>query len=149
MIRAGIVLLFVVATAAPASAAPEDIANDVASEIMSPFCEGVTLHDCPSQAALDLRAQIERWASLGWSKARIVDELENRFGPSIHATPQDSQGLAAWALPAGALLLGVIGLALLAARWSGRGSDEDAAPVDPVDHARVERELAAIREEMP
>jgi len=40
--------------AAPAAAAPEDVANDISNEIMSPFCDGVTLHDCPSQEALDL-----------------------------------------------------------------------------------------------
>ena len=148
MIRTGMVVAFLVLAATPAIAAPEDIANDVASEVMSPYCEGVTLHDCPSQAALDLRAEIERWAQQGWSKARIIDELENRFGSSIHATPQDSQGLAAWALPAGALLLGVIGLGLLAKRWTWRSTNGDVSPVDPLDHARVERELAAIREEM-
>lgn len=134
--------------AGPVHAAnPEDIANDVAQEVMSPFCDGVTLHDCPSRAALDLRDDIEEWARAGWSKARIMDELEEQFGPRIHATPQSSQGLAAWVLPGAALVAGLIAAAVLAARWSRRRGDGDVAPVPATDHARVERELAALREE--
>jgi cytochrome c-type biogenesis protein CcmH/NrfF len=136
-------------TASPAVAAPEDVANEISAEIMSPFCDGVTLHDCPSQAALDLREQIQAWAEDGWSKSRILDELEDRFGPGIHATPQDSEGVGAWALPAGALLAGVALLAWLAPRWTKRHRDEEPPPVDAADHARIERELAALRQEMP
>lgn len=138
-----------IATAAPAIAAPEDLANEVSQEVMSPFCAGVTLHDCPSQAALDLRDQIKTWAIDGWSKARILAELEDRFGPGIRATPQDSEGIGAWALPVGALIVGLGLLAWLARRWThGRRKDEPPS-VDAADHARVERELAALREEMP
>ena len=139
----------VLAISAPAVAAPEDIANEISQEVMSPFCDGVTLHDCPSQAALDLREQIQTWTEDGWTKTRIVGELEDRFGPGIHATPQDSEGVGAWALPVGALILGLVLLALLATRWTRRRRDDDPPSVDAADHARVERELAALREEMP
>ena len=135
-------------TAAPALAAPEDVANQVSQEVMSPFCDGVTLHDCPSQAALDLRDQIQTWAEDGWSKAQIMDELEDRFGPSIHATPQDSEGIGAWALPVGALVVGIGLVTVLAARWTRRRRDEEPPAVDAADHARVEQELAALRQEM-
>ena len=140
-------LLFVIA--APAVAAPEDTANQISQEVMSPFCDGVTLHDCPSQAALDLREQIQTWAEDGWSKGRIMAELEDRFGPGIHATPQDSEGIGAWALPVGAFIVGLVLLALLATRWTRRRRDDDTPSIDAADHARVERELAALREEMP
>lgn len=139
----------ILAGATPAFAAPEDVANEVSAEVMSPFCNGVTLHDCPSQAAHDLREQIQTWAGDGWSKARIIGELENRFGPGIYATPQDSEGIGAWALPVGALLAGIALLAWLAPRWSKYRSDEEPTPVDPADHTRIERELAALREEIP
>jgi cytochrome c-type biogenesis protein CcmH len=145
---AALVLAISIATAAPASAAPEDIANDVSQQVMSPFCDGVTLHDCPSEAALELREQIQTWAEGGWSKARIMAELEERFGPSIHATPQDSEGIGAWALPVGALVAGIALLAALATRWTRRRRRDETPPVDAEDHARVERELAALRQEM-
>ena len=145
---AALVLGCLVAMASPALAAPEDIANDVSQEVMSPFCDGVTLHDCPSQAALDLRDQIQAWAEDGWSKARIMAELEDRFGPSIYATPQDSEGIGAWALPVGALAVGIGLVAALAMRWTRRRRSDEPPAVDAADHARVERELAALREEM-
>ena len=139
--------ILVTLLAAPALAAPEDLANEISSEVMSPFCDGVTLHDCPSQAALDLREQIQTWAADGWSKARILDELERRYGSGIHATPQESEGIGAWALPVGALVLGVALAAFLAARWTRERARPERPVVDPADHARVERELAALREE--
>ena len=141
-------MMLLVMTAAPALGAPEDIANEIASEVMSPYCDGVTLHDCPSRAALDLRAEIETWARDGWSKAQIVDELERQFGPRIHATPTETEGIGAWALPTLALLAGAGAVAIFATRWTRRRSAEHLQPVDSRDHARVERELAALREEM-
>lgn len=134
--------------AAPALAAPEDLANEIADEVMSPFCDGVTLHDCPSQAALDLRDQIETWAQEGWSKDRIVAELESRYGSGIHATPQESRGVGAWALPVGALLLGIAAAGFLGVKWTRARSHDETPVVDAADRARVERELAALREEM-
>ena len=146
---AALVTTVILAGAQPALAAPEDVANEVSGEVMSPFCDGVTLHDCPSQAALDLREQIKTWAVDGWSKSRILAELEDRFGPGIHATPQDSEGVGAWALPVGSLLAGIALLVWLAPRWTRRRRDDAPPPVDAADHARIERELAALREEMP
>lgn len=140
-------LLIVGVVAAPAAATPQDVANEISREVMSPFCKGVTLHDCPSQAAADLRRQIEQWAADGWSKPRIMDELEERYGPSIHAVPQDSAGTPAWLLPGIALALGLVGLAWLAPRWAKR-STTDGPPIDPIERARVEQELAALREEL-
>ena len=140
--------LLVLAAATPALAAPEDLANEVASQVMSPYCDGVTLHDCPSRAALELRTQIEDWARDGWTKAQIMDELERQFGQRIHATPQETEGVAAWALPGAALLAGLAVAGFFAARWTRRRSSEQPASVDPGDHARIERELAALREEM-
>ena len=133
--------------ASAAIAAPQDVANEISNEIMSPYCDGVTLHDCPSRAAADLREQIEGWARAGWTKAEIIAELEERFGQRVHATPQRSEGLEAWVLPGVALLLGLIGVGFLAKKWSS-SRPATTEEVQPADHARVERELAAMREEV-
>ena len=74
--------------AAPAAAAPEDVANDISNEIMSPYCDGVTLHDCPSQEALDLRDRIEAWVSQGQSRTQIMRHLEREFGAGIRGAPR-------------------------------------------------------------
>ena len=144
--RATVAMFLVALLAAPALAAPEDVANDVASTIMSPFCKGVTLHDCPSAAAADLRERIEAWADQGWSKDRIIDELESEYGSRIRATPETSGwGLIAWLLPLAILGLGLVTAWVLARRWITRPRPESAA-ITSHDHHRIEGELAALRE---
>jgi len=137
----------VVSAPAAALAAPEDVANDVSSKIMSPYCPGVTLHDCPSEQAIDLRKRIVAWAAAGWSQERILDTLEAEFGPQIRAVPSpDGKGLLAWVLPAAALLGGVTVAWALARRWSSRVPPP--APVIPAsaeDRRRLDEELASIR----
>ncbi|MGH2755577.1 MAG: cytochrome c-type biogenesis protein [Actinomycetota bacterium] len=134
----------------PASAAPDDVANSVAQKVMSPFCPGLTLHDCPSDAAAELREEIAGWARQGWSEERIIDELEAEFGPGIRAAPPtEGSGLVAWLLPAVALA-GAAGLGvLLARRWTrNRSADQGvASPVDADERARIEAELREIREQ--
>jgi cytochrome c-type biogenesis protein CcmH len=137
-------------TAGSATAAPEDLANDVAAEISSPFCPGVTLHDCPSRAAADLRATIERWAKAGWGRARIMAELESEFGPSIRATPTgEGRGLIAWLLPAVAVVVGGMAALLAARRWTQKaGPDKNSGPsvhISPEERRRLDKELAAFK----
>ncbi|MDP9069567.1 MAG: cytochrome c-type biogenesis protein CcmH [Actinomycetota bacterium] len=140
--------------AAPAVAAPEDTANDVSMEVMSPYCPGVTLHDCPSTEADALRERIRGWAEAGWSKSRIMAELEAEFGPSIRATPGRAKGgMVAWAVPAAVVLLGAIVAAALARAWTTRRSTEPAdagegaagIAVNAEDRRRLEAELGMLR----
>jgi cytochrome c-type biogenesis protein CcmH/NrfF len=139
--------LLVVLGAGTASAAPEDVANAVANEIMSPYCEGVTLHDCPSDRAAELRDRITRWAESGWTKDMIIDKLSSpsEFGPGILATPPRSgSGLFAWLLPLAAVIGGALLVLLLLTRWTKK----DAPPPPPIsdeDHQRFEAEMAKFR----
>ncbi len=81
MKRLALMTLVVLALASPVSAqSPEDLANDISQKVMSPFCPGVTLHDCPSQSALDMRDRIEGYARSGMSEAAIMDRLEAEYG---------------------------------------------------------------------
>lgn len=150
MRRAGAVAMFVVLVVAPAHAAPQDDANYISQHIMSPYCPGVTLHDCPSDSAVALRERITEWAEDGFTRAQIMDELVAEFGPAIRAEPPRSgSGLLAWVLPAGAAL-GAAGLAwLLVKRWSHEpvvadGYDPD-VHVTASDRRRLEAELDKLR----
>ncbi len=151
-----VALFLMLAIAAPAIAAPEDMANDIAAEIMSPYCPGVTLHDCPSAEADQLRARITGWAEAGWSKARIMAQLESEFGSTIRATPTpEGGGLTAWALPLLAVLLGSLLAALLARRWTEASDGErqlgatataaDAVTMTAEDRRRLDAELGVLR----
>lgn len=144
--------VFLVIAASPGLAAPDDLANRIAGEVMSPFCPGVTLENCPSNAAVALRARIVSWAEMGWSKDRIMDRLVDEYGPTIRAIPPKSgSGLWAWLAPALVLLLGGGLAGVLARRWT-RGPREP-APADPTAlpddlKSRIDGELRALRGRM-
>jgi cytochrome c-type biogenesis protein CcmH/NrfF len=146
------VLLFV----SPAAANPEEVANDIAAKVMSPFCPGVTLHDCPSAEAQALRDRIERWARQGQSEGQILDGLEAQYGVGIRSTPPAADGgWLAWALPGAALLAGLALGWLLLRRWTSRAASKGEPQEGPIgreelggsDRRRLERELAMLRSE--
>jgi cytochrome c-type biogenesis protein CcmH/NrfF len=131
-----------------ARASAEDLANEIAAEIMSPFCPGVTLENCPSERAIALHARIESWARDGWGKTRILDELVDLYGEPIRAVPPASgSGLWAWLAPGVALLAGGALATVLARRWTKKAGPEpgDLPIVAPETRARLAEELDAMR----
>lgn len=137
---------------APASAAPEDVANDISMHVMSPFCPGVTLHDCPTENASELRARIVAMVEDGFTRSQILAFIENEYGVSTRATPDTSgAGLVAWVLPG----LALVGGAALAWRYARRwarvperpdGYDPDVHITDE-DRRRLDAELRRVRGE--
>lgn len=151
--RAATVIIAVVlmSIAVPATAAPEDVADRVSRDLMSPFCPGLTIHDCPSDASLELRERITAWAERGWTYDRIVDRLEDEYGEDTlrAAPPKEGLGLLAWWLP-GMVLAGGVGLAVaLSRRWARpvetTGDGAGLAPITPEERARLDAELQDIR----
>lgn len=143
MKRAMLALLVLLAWASPAAAQdPEDVAARVSQEIMSPFCDGVTLHDCPSQAADELRARITTMARSGMTQEQIISTLEEEYGDRIRATPRSPL---AWIVPALAVIAGLAALTLLARRWTHRARPAAASGISDHDRARLESELATHR----
>lgn len=140
--------LLLLALSGGAVAAPEDVANDISRQVMSPYCPGVTLHDCPSAAAIELRAQIAEWATAGWSEDRIMDRLVAEYGETIRAVPPtEGAGLLAWVLPA-AGLAAAIGIGVYVLRRFGpreAPQKEDAVAVSADERARLTAELDARR----
>jgi cytochrome c-type biogenesis protein CcmH/NrfF len=147
---AGVGLAVVLLVAPIATAAgPQDIANSISEQVMSPFCPGVTLHDCPSDNAIQLRSQIAAWAARGWSAQRIMAKLVAEYGPDIRAVPSDRGAFRlVWLLPAIALVLGTATAGVLAWRWTRQRVDPaPRAELAPHDRQRLEEELALIRNE--
>lgn len=118
---------------------PQQRASALSSQLMSPYCPGMTLATCPSSAAGELRSEIERRIAGGESEAEVRDALVYRFGETLRAEPEPrGTGLALWAVPA---ILGAVMLAMLA-NGSGlfrrRGREQEPAPVE-VDSALLSR----------
>ncbi len=93
----------------------------LAHDVMSPFCPGLALSDCPSPDAADLRAWIIEQESAGAVQADVEARLFERFGDQLLQAPRpEGVGLVAYAIPAGGLLMG--GLLVAAVLWRRRGS---------------------------
>lgn len=85
-----------------------DIANEINSEIMSPFCPGLLLRDCPSEKATELKNQIlTKLEKDKLEKKQVISWLEQQFGSKIYSAPQmKGFGIVGWLMPAVFLLLG-------------------------------------------
>jgi Uncharacterized protein involved in biosynthesis of c-type cytochromes len=135
------VALSLVLVVPPALADAQDVAAHVAQEIISPFCPGVTLHDCPSSAGDDMRREILEMAESGMNSDEIIDALVAERGEEILATPSSP---IARILPALLVALGAAVALFLMARWTRRRR-RDGEPGVPAlsgaEKARVQREL--------
>jgi len=111
-------LLLALAIAPAAHAAPGEAPADpsaapqwayaITHELMSPFCPGRSLHDCPSPQADELRLWILTQAAAGASQDEVVETLYARFGEQLRSTPKaEGWGLTAYLLPAAFALLGL------------------------------------------
>lgn len=142
---AAVIAVVVLAPGARA-ASPDDAAVDISRSVMSPFCPGVTLHDCPSAAAERLRRRIEQWLRAGTARNEVMARLEKEFGSSIRAAPPATgAGLGAWLLPGLGVIAGAVLAAALARRWTATVPVK-AAPLTDAERRRLDDELTALRE---
>lgn len=78
----------------------DESAKRVYGLVMSPFCPGRLLSDCPSAQANDLKEEIQRDVEAGVTEDEIVSKLAERYGPTIRAMPTGAgMGLVAWVVP--------------------------------------------------
>lgn len=127
-------LVALVIVAAPARAdGPQDRIASLSTRLMSPFCPGLTIHDCPTQESEELRTQMIEWAEMGWSNERIVERLRSQYGPSIEAIPRDGNAYLVWAIPGLALLAGIAIAYFVARRWTKEGQQTEGSGAGPTD----------------
>ena len=132
--------------AAPgAPAAEQSWGYALAREMMSPFCPGRALSDCPSSQAETLRAWILVQAAAGRSREEVLAELLERYGEQILAAPRARGfGLTAYAIPIGVFLAGgaVVWLFLRRQTRQARAEPRPRAAPLPADLERlVDEEL--------
>jgi cytochrome c-type biogenesis protein CcmH len=95
----------------------EDSAKHLYGTVMSPFCPGRLLSDCPSEQASLLKETILEDLKKGSSEEAILAELESKYGSEIRAMPTVSgMGLVAWIVPP-LFFVGVLGAGAI---WLGR-----------------------------
>jgi cytochrome c-type biogenesis protein CcmH/NrfF len=140
------VLALLVATASAEAPAdnPGDTAPawayDLPNDLMSPFCPGRSLADCPSPDAASLRMWILVQAAAGRTRADVEGELFERYGEVIRSAPKaEGIGAAAYWMPAAVFAAGgaLVVWFLRRATRRGAASEPPLRPLDP----DVERKL--------
>jgi cytochrome c-type biogenesis protein CcmH len=135
------VLLALVATPAPATAAPATWSvPNLENQLMCPVCHDL-LSQSQSAVADSIRQFIQQKHDQGWSQQRVVNALVAQYGQAILAAPpKHGFGLV--------LLIGIAVAVVLALLWSrsrsgGGGGGVLAAdgPLDPELERRIDREL--------
>lgn len=144
-------LPLLLAAAGPSAAQAEeeaDYAYELADELMSPFCPGRSLSECPSPQAADLREWILEQDKAGVPRSAVEEELYQRWGDELRQAPRpEGVGLAAYVIPAVAFVAGGGVLALFWRRQRRRAAAEPGAggatlaPVDPELERTLDEEM--------
>lgn len=118
-----------------------DWAYGLAHELMSPYCPGRTLAECPSPQAGELRFWILNQAAAGASEPEVRQMLAERYGDVLLAAPRaEGWGLSAYIVPIACFVVG-LPIALLIIRRLVQGGAETAAPTAPATSAPIDPEL--------
>ena len=111
-------------------------AHELSRELMSPYCPGRTLADCPSPDAGAVRDEIREALRGGESVDSIRTRIESRFGAQVIGVPTTLLG---WLLPIVALAAGALVLVLALRRAVSRDGALPRVSSDVA--ARLEQEL--------
>jgi len=131
---------------AGAAEATDGWGYELADEIMSPFCPGRALAECPSPQAEDLRRWILDQEASGVSREAVEAELYAAWGDGLLQSPRASGvGLLAYAVPAAAVAVGGGVLLTLLRRKrepAAAAAADPASPLDPDLERQLDEELS-------
>jgi cytochrome c-type biogenesis protein CcmH/NrfF len=121
-------------------------ASKLFDQVMSPFCPGRTLTNCPSPQAEVLRNGIREQLQAGATTDDIWEDLYEAYGDQVRSIPRASGfNLLVWVIPGLFFVLG----ALLLVRWLRPPPSESDSPrpaepeqIDPAAEQRLEQELS-------
>ncbi len=132
---AAILLLAVASNVAAATEMEEArTAYSISRDLMSPFCPGRTLADCPSPDAAAVRVEILERIRAGVPPETVRHDLERRFGETVKGIPKSFVG---WLVPILVLAGGAVVLVLSLRRLSRAGS----RGAIPAGQEEIERQL--------
>lgn len=120
----------------------ERIVREVSESVMSPFCPGRLLSNCPSSGAHELKEKIRKEVLAGKSEDEILNELILIYGDQIRAAPTSRGfGLTAWLMP----FIFVIGGLAFTLLWlkskQNLPAEKQLESLTPEMQERIEREL--------
>jgi cytochrome c-type biogenesis protein CcmH/NrfF len=144
--RATLLLVLLLGLAGAAAAAEPPWSAQLERELMSPYCPGRSLVECPSQKATELRLWIQGQEREGVPRAQVEQELIRRYGDTLrHAPRAEGFGLWAYLVPAATLLAGGALVAVFLRRQAVPRApvQRSPGPRDAELERRLEEELRA------
>lgn len=117
--------------------------QQVYDRVMSPYCPGLTLTECPSTQAVELRERVAQRVDAGWTNRRIDRWLVETYGEGVLGRPR---GAASRLAPVFALALGAALLALGLARRARRAPEPEPPPAAPEERERLLADLRTFAE---
>ncbi len=118
---------------------------ELADELMSPYCPGRALSECPSPNAAQLRGWILEQEKVGRSRDEVEAQLFARFGDQLRQAPRvEGVGLVAYLVP---LMLFAGGGLLVVVFLRRSGSSAPAPPTSPVAAGPADEELERLLDE--
>jgi cytochrome c-type biogenesis protein CcmH len=134
---AAAVLVLAAAPAALAAGCPKTTMGDVEDEVMCPVCGTPLNLATEAPQANREREFIHRLIERCRSKDQVKQALAAQFGNRVLATPDDNGfDLAAYLVPALAVLLGASTIAFAATRWRRRRGPDEPPPPAPAGAAQ-------------
>jgi cytochrome c-type biogenesis protein CcmH/NrfF len=126
----------------------ETQASQIFNTVMSPFCPGRLIANCPSSAAADLQEEIRGRLAAGATVDEIKNALYDTYGDEIRSAPEARGfGLLAWVIP-GAFFVVVGVLVTLWIRSTARAGAvdavSDARELDAESEAMLAEELSKV-----
>jgi cytochrome c-type biogenesis protein CcmH/NrfF len=146
LVRPLCVAIAILGLALPAVAADaESWHYDMWNSMMSPYCPGRSLLDCPSGQATELREWIAEQEKAGRRREDVEEQLYAQFGDVILQAPKASGfGLAAYLTPVVGIAVGALVLVIFLRRQAA-SARQIPAPVAMAPDPEVDR---LIDEEM-
>lgn len=90
------------------SAALDRQATGLYQQVLSPFCPGRSLNDCPSSKAEELKNEMRVQLEQGRAPEEILNGVFARFGEQYRAVPRFAGvGILVWAVPALFVVFGI------------------------------------------
>jgi cytochrome c-type biogenesis protein CcmH/NrfF len=134
LVAATAVLAVVIALWPSGSPPAEEQAQAIAAELRCPDCAGLSAADSPTQAAAEIRRQVDEMLAASLSPEQIKASFVARYGDWILLTPP---GAAPWLVPLVATTLGAAILAWWLLRQGAADPDPRAGAAPPAGEPRL------------
>jgi len=145
-VRGVVVVVAAIAFAGSAARSEEQRwSRELERELMSPYCPGRSLIECPSPAATELRLWIQGQEQAGVSRAAVEQRLFQQFGDKLRQSPRaEGWGLFSYLVPAGVLLAGgAFAFGFLRRQSRAVAAAPVSALADPELAREIDRELGS------